>query len=103
MLILPSKTIISFMEPREKRIFLLLRPISFPGGSDGKESACNAGDMGLIPGSGRSPGEGNDNPLVFLPGKFHGQRSLAGYSLWGHKESDTIEQLTLHFQTESKK
>ena len=50
MLILPSKTIISFMEPREKRIFLLLRPISFPGGSDGKESACNAGDMGLIPG-----------------------------------------------------
>ena len=47
--------------------------------------------MGLIPGSGRSPGEGNGNPLVFLPGKFHGQRSLAGYSLWGHKELDTIE------------
>ena len=33
---------------------------SFPGGSDGKESDCNAGDLGLIPGSGRSPGEGND-------------------------------------------
>ena len=65
MLILPSKTIISFMEPREKRIFLLLRPISFPGGSDGKESACNAGDMGLIPGSGRSPGEGNGNPVQY--------------------------------------
>ena len=37
----------------------------FPGGSDGKESACNAGDLGLIPGSGRSPGEGNGNPLQY--------------------------------------
>ena len=36
---------------------------SFPGGSDGKASACNAGDLGSIPGSGRSPGEGNGNPL----------------------------------------
>ena len=37
----------------------------FPGGSDGKESACNAGDPSLIPGSGRSPGEGNGNPLQY--------------------------------------
>ena len=37
----------------------------FPGGSDGKESACNEGDLGLIPGSGRSPGEGNGNPLQY--------------------------------------
>ena len=37
----------------------------FPGGSDGKASACNAGDPGSIPGSGRSPGEGNDNPLQY--------------------------------------
>ena len=37
----------------------------FPGGSDGKESACNAGDPGSIPGSGRSPGEGNGNPLQY--------------------------------------
>ena len=37
----------------------------FPSGSDSKESACNAGDAGLIPGSGRSPGEGNGNPLQF--------------------------------------
>ena len=49
----------------------------FPGASDGKESVCNAGDLSLIPGSGRSPGEGNATP-VFLPGEFHGQRSLAG-------------------------
>ena len=37
----------------------------FPGGSDSKASAYNAGDPGLIPGSGRSPGEGNDNPLQY--------------------------------------
>ena len=37
----------------------------FPGGSNGKESAYNAGDLGLIPGSGRSPGEGNGNPLHY--------------------------------------
>ena len=37
----------------------------FPGGSDGKESACNAGDMGSIPGLGRSPGQGNGNPLQY--------------------------------------
>jgi hypothetical protein len=36
--------------------------VGFPGGSDGKESACNAGDLSSIPGLGRSPGEGNDNP-----------------------------------------
>ena len=35
----------------------------FPGGSDGKVSACNAGDLGSVPGLGRSPGEGNGNPL----------------------------------------
>ena len=35
----------------------------FPGGSDGEESACNSGDLGLVPGLGRSPGEGNGNPL----------------------------------------
>ena len=61
-------------------------------------SACNVGDVGSIPGSGRSPGEGNGNPLqVFWPGKSHGQRSLAGYSLWGRKESDMTERLHFHF------
>ena len=39
--------------------------LGFPGGSDGKESACNSGAVGLIPGSGRSPGEGNGNPLQY--------------------------------------
>ena len=72
--------------------------VEFPGGSEVKASACNAGDLGSIPGSGRSPGKGNGNPTpVFLPGESHGQRSLAGYSPQGHKESDTTERLhSLH-------
>ena len=62
-----------------------------------KVSAYNVGDPGSIPGSERSPGEGNGNPLQysFLPGKSHGRKSLVGYSPWGRKESDTTEQL--HF------
>ena len=48
----------------------------FLGGSDGKEPASNVGDTGLTPGSGRAPGEGNDNQPSWLPGKSHGQGSL---------------------------
>ena len=66
--------------------------MSFPCGSDGKESACNAGDPGSIPGSGKSPGEGNGNPLQY---SCHGQRSLESYSAWGLKDSDMTERLTL--------
>ena len=61
--------------------------MGFSGGSDGKESACNVGDLGLIPGLGRSPGEGHDNP-VFLPGDSRGQRCLVGCDSWDHKELD---------------
>ena len=47
-------------------IFMLFKHLlGFPGGSDGKESVCNAGDWGLIPELGRSPGEGNGNPLQY--------------------------------------
>ena len=60
---------------------------SFPGSSDGKESACNSRDPGSIPGLGRPT-------PVFLPGEFHGQRNLAGYSPWDCKESDMPDQLT---------
>ena len=63
---------------------------SLPGGSDGKESACNAGDLSLIPGLGRAPGEDKQPTPVFLLREFHGLRSLVGYSLWGCKESSTI-------------
>ena len=45
--------------------FLWLSNILFPGGLDGKESACNVGDLGSIPGLGRCPGEGHDNPLQY--------------------------------------
>ena len=62
-------------------------PKGFPGGSDGKTSAYNAGDLGW-----EDPLEEEmATPPVFLPGKSHGQRSLVGYSPWGCKESDTIE------------
>ena len=67
----------------------------FPGGSESKDFACNAGNQGSIPVSGRSPGEGNGHPLhYFLPGKSHWQRVLAGDSPWGRKELDTTEQLS---------
>jgi len=64
----------------------------FPGGSDSKESNCNAGDLSSIPGFGRSPGEGDGNSLQYSwPGEFYGQRSLVGYSPWGLKELDTTQ------------
>ena len=66
--------------------------LGFPGGSVVNNPLANAGDMGLILRLGRSPGEGNGNPLQYsLPGEFHGQRSKEGYNPWGCKESDTTE------------
>ena len=71
--------------------------LGFPCGLAGKESACNGGDLGLIPGLGRFPWRRERLPtLFFWPGEFHGL-----YSPWGCKESDTTEQLSLSsmFQT----
>ena len=100
--------------------------MSFPGGSEGNESSCNAGEPSPIPGLGRCPREGIGYPLQYSwaslvaqtvknhlgsilglgrsPGGRHGnplhysclgnpygQRSLVGYSPWGHTESDTTE------------
>ena len=66
--------------------------MGFLGGSDGKESAYNAGDMGLIPGSGRSPGGGHGYPLQYsCLENPHGQRSLMGYRPWGPKKLDRAE------------
>ena len=65
-----------------------------------KNPPANGGDTGLIPGSGRSTGVGNGNPLHYsCLEKSHGQRSLAGYSPWSHKESDTTE----HTHTQAEK
>ena len=63
--------------------------MSFPRGSEGKKSACNAGGLDSSPGLGRSPG---DQPTpVFLSGEFHGQRNLASCSPWSRKESDMTD------------
>ena len=63
----------------------------FPGGSI-KESACSKGELGSIPGLGRLPGGGHGNPLQSsCLENPHGQRRLAGYSPWNHKELDTTE------------
>ena len=66
--------------------------LGFPGGSDGKESACNAGDLGSIPGLGRCPGEGHGNLLKYSCLKNSMDRGAwEGYSPWGHKESDMTD------------
>ena len=65
---------------------------------DGKVSAYSAGDLGSIPGSGRSSGEGNGNPLQYscLENPTDGG-AMVGYSPWSRKESDTTERLHFHF------
>ena len=69
--------------------------LGFPGGSDGKESACNAGDPDLIPSSGRSPREGNGYPLQHSCLENSTGRGAWRASLWGQRELDTTEWLTL--------
>ena len=72
----------------------------FLGGLDGKESACNARDLGSVPGLGRSPGGGNGYLLQYsCLENPRGQRSLEGYSSRGHKESNTTEQLSTEQHT----
>ena len=77
----------------------------FPGGSDGKASACSARDPGLIPGLGRSPGEGNGNPLQHSCMEnsvdWEAPQSLVGYSPWSRKQSDTTERLHFTLYTSS--
>ena len=82
----------------------ILYHLSHQGSSVVNNPPANAGDkrdMGLIPKSRRSPGGGHGNPLQHSCRENpHGQRSLAGYSLWGHKELDTTEGLsTAHTHT----
>ena len=74
-------------------IYIYIYIYGFPCDSAGKESAQNVGDLSLIPGLGRSPGEGKGYPTpVFQPGEFYGL-----YTPWGRKESDMTERLSLHF------
>ena len=70
----------------------------------GRESACSAGDQGSIPGLGKIPCRRKWQPTpVFLPGKFHGQRNLAGYIPCGHKESDTTKHAGTHRKLNERK
>ena len=72
--------------------------MGFPGGSDGKEFTCNAGDPGLTPELGRPPRRGNGNPLMYSCL----ENSMVGFSSRGHKEADMSEQVThthTHTQT----
>ena len=71
---------------------LLPLPLGFPDSSVGKESACDVGDLGFIPGLGRSPGEGKGYPL-----QYSVLENSMDYSPWDCKESDTMEQFSLHF------
>ena len=65
--------------------------MGFPGGSDGKESASNAGDLGLVPGSERSSGEGNSNPLQYSCLEIPKDCSLRGSSVHGDLQARILE------------
>ena len=93
-----QETLVQFLDqedPLEKDRLPSPAFLGFPGGSDGK-SACNAGDLGLIPGVGRSPGGGHGNPLQYsCLENPHGQRSLVGYSPWCHR----VRHIAQHIHT----
>ena len=69
----------------------------FPGGSEGKASACNAGDLGLTPGSGRSPGEGNGNHSSTLAWKIPGTEKPGRLQSMGSQRFRQTERLHFHF------
>ena len=86
------------LDTTEQLHFHLMKSGSFTGGSDGKSLCLQCGRPKLDAWVGKLPWRRKWQPTpVFLPGKFHGWRSLVGYSPWGHKESDTTEQLHFHF------
>ena len=66
--------------------------LDFPGGSDGKASVYNVGDLGLIPGSGRSPGEGNGNPLQYSC--LENPMDRGAWYPWGHKSQTRLSNFT---------
>ena len=80
---------------RNNRIYVCTHTGS-PGGSDSKDYTCNVGDPGSSPGLGRSPEGRHSNPLQYSRLESQGQRSLAGHSPRGHKESDMTEQRSIY-------
>ena len=94
----PSETIQKKLKRKEySQIYSMRPPLLFPGGSDGKESACNAKDLGLIPGSRRSPGEVNGYLLQYSYLEHSMNRGAWQATVHGAAESDATEQLTLSF------
>ena len=97
----PSASPSSMPSPMCSPEFQNLVLAGFPGGASGKEPSCQCrrhGRHGFSPWVGRSPWRRAWQPTaVFLSGESHGQKSLAGYSPRGHKESDMTEQLTFNF------
>ena len=89
-----QETLVLFLgckDPQEKRD-RLPTPVFSLRAQVVKKSTCKVGDLGLIPGLGRSPGGGHGNPLQYsCLENPHGQRNLADSSLWGRKELDTTE------------
>ena len=81
------------------RYNIVYKSVDFLGALDGKESDCNAGDPGLIIRLGRSSGEGNGNPLMFLLEEFHGQRSLVGPVHGVTKSKTLLSDLHFHSHT----
>ena len=81
------------MTPRIYDFYGLIVTMGFAGGSDSKESACSAGDLGLTPGLGRSPGGGHGNPLQYSCLENPMDRGSCLATVHGITESDTTEQL----------
>ena len=80
---------------KKAELYYLIIQMGFPGGSDGKESSCNVRDPGLIPKSGRSPGEGNGNHSSILAWRIPWTEETGGLQSMGSQtvELDTTEQL----------
>ena len=92
MLIIESRLKLAKSNLISFQFYFCLICIDFCGSSTGKESVCNVGDLGLIPGSWRSPGEGKGYPL-----QYSGLENSMDYSPWGCKKSDRTKQLSLNF------
>ena len=92
---LPSCSMVVSLHMSVTRSLLFMRILGFPGGSDGKESTCNVGHLGSIPGSGRSPGEGNSYPLQYSFLENSMDRGLCRAIVHGIAKSQT-KHLSLH-------